>query len=65
MSESRYSKPDLETLRRAIEQLGFTPVEETWLDRVAFQLGGFLDSLRPLDDLDLSKEEPATVFKSE
>ena len=62
MPEDKYPKPEVETIRKAIDQMGFPPMEETRTDRMAFQLGGLLLWLRPLDDLDLSGEEPATLF---
>ena len=54
--------PDIETLRRAIQQLGVANVKEEWLQGFAFQLQGYLDAIRPLDKLDLLQEEPARIF---
>ena len=54
--------PDVETLRRAIRQLGVADVKEEWHQGFAFQLQGYLKAISPLDQLDLSQEEPARVF---
>ena len=54
--------PDVDTLRRTMQQLGVARLKEEWLEEFAYQLEGILEVVRPLDQLDLPQEEPARIF---
>ena len=51
-------KPDVETLRIAMDRLGIGQSDEAWLARIANEVEALEEMVRKLDDLDLSSEEP-------
>ena len=54
--------PDVKTMRIAIDRLGVGQLDEAWLERFAEELRGLVEMGRKLDELDLSSEEPASIF---
>ena len=62
MAETPAQKPDVETLRRAMAQLGVPSLNDDWLERLASELEGLLKVVGRLDELDLSQVEPARIF---
>ena len=62
MAQPSKPGPDAETLRIAMDRLGVAQLNEAWLDRFAQELHALVEMGRKLDELDLSSEEPASVF---
>ena len=62
MTESSPLGPDVETLRIAMDRLGVGQFDEAWLERFARELSALVEMGRKLDELDLSSEDPASIF---
>ena len=62
MAESLPLGPDVEALRIAMDRLGVGQLNEAWLEGLADEVRALLELGRKLDEMDLDKEEPASVF---
>ena len=62
MADSSPLVPDVETLRIAMDRLGVDHLNEAWLERLSKELSALVEMSRKLDELDLSNEEPASIF---
>jgi hypothetical protein len=54
--------PDFETLRMAMDRLGVDHLNDAWLERLSTELSALVEMGRKLDEMDLSDEEPASIF---
>lgn len=62
MAESLPLEPDVEALRIAMDRLGVGQLNEAWLEGLSDEVRVLLELGRKLDEMDLDKEEPASVF---
>ena len=62
MAESSKSLPDVESLRMAMDRLGVGQLNEAWLARFVNELAALVEMGRKLDEMELSDEEPASIF---
>lgn len=57
------SKEDyLDGIRCTLRQLGIPDLDEAWLEEFVFQFEGIMDAVKPLNNLDLPREEPSQIF---
>ncbi len=56
------AKVDPQTLQKMIDEMGISPLDAALLKGYAQELGGLVEVIGRLDELDLSQEEPSHLF---